>query len=123
MPNQPTMPRRMLIVDDNVNVALLITELFNLHGASAIYTTSGEEALRITPDFLPDTVLLDMTMPRMDGFTLLIEMRKIPEVRATRFVALTASDDNDVSERIKAAGFSRHIRKPASITTLLEELL
>jgi CheY-like chemotaxis protein len=122
MATAPTQ-RRVLIVDDNVDGAAMIAALLELHGAVTKSAASGEEALQIAPTFRPDIVFIDIGMPAMDGFAVLSEMKKLPVVRDARFVALTAWGHGQIGERVKAAGFAHHIQKPASITTLLNEVL
>lgn len=114
--------RRVLIVDDNVDAGNLVAELLRLHGAHTIFAESGESALILAPEFQPHVVFLDIGMPTMDGFAVLNKMKEQAWGGSARFVALTAWNNADIAQRIVAAGFDRHIQKPASITTLLSEL-
>jgi len=116
------LPRRVLIVDDNIDAGQLTAELIGLYGAATMHAESGERALLIAPEFQPHVVFLDISMPYMDGFEVLQRLKQFPALCATRFVALTAWNHQKMAERIIAAGFDRHILKPASLQALLAEL-
>lgn len=70
----------------------------------------------------PDVVLLDLNLPRVDGYEVLRRLRADPATAAIRCVALTASAMRDEVERMRAAGFDAHITKPFDVEALLAHL-
>lgn len=117
-----TNPRRALIVDDNVDAAHSLAELFSLHGVYAICAASGSEALALTPFFKPHIVFLDISMPVMDGYEVLAALQQMPETKLTRFIAFSSKPVDEVKHHPGGDSFSLYIQKPASISTLLAVL-
>ena len=112
--------QRVLVVDDFREVADLLTEVLSLHGITARPAYGGAEALQLVQAFRPDAVLLELGMMNIDGFDVAAAMRRGPS--CPRLVALSARDDPVTRARTKAAGFDAHLRKPASIDTIVATL-
>lgn len=113
---------RILVVDDNIHAADSLVKLLNRVGAKAEALYSGEETLATSVDKF-DVLLLDVGMPRMDGYELVRELRR----RGTTLpiVALTGYGMADDREKAKKAGFSSHLTKPIGLkelTTTIESL-
>lgn len=111
----------VLLVDDqsdNVNVARLALEYYH----AKVYTaTDGQEALDLLQDAdpLPNLILMDLSMPVMDGWTALHRLRKLPGCAQVPVIALTAHAMSEDRERVMAAGFDGYIPKPIDVTTLV----
>jgi diguanylate cyclase (GGDEF)-like protein len=83
-------PPRILIVDDNeTNRDILVTRL-GVHGYELLQAADGEEALAAAKQHLPDLILLDVMMPRLDGFEVAQRLRKNPQTANTSIIMLTA---------------------------------
>ncbi len=108
--------RRVLVVDDNVDAAELMTELLRSSGHDAISAPDGPTALRLVENFRPDVALLDIGLPVMDGFELARRLRA--QFGAVRLVALTGYGRADDHKRALAAGFDVHMVKPVDIAAL-----
>ena len=89
----------------------------------------GASALQTALDYRPDCLLLDLSMPGMDGYTVAGRPRQEPELARVKLVALTAYSDEAHTRRIQEAGFDYHVVKPAEIEelekllTMMEQLL
>lgn len=115
-------PLRILIVDDvEWNIEVLKGYLRDSHHALAI-ARDGEEAVEVARDFRPDLVLMDLRMPRMNGYRACEAIRAEPALRATRVVAITASSLTDDRAGMPAK-FDGHLRKPYASGELLDCLL
>lgn len=83
-------PHRLLVVDDDPNVAEMVRQLLGDTGYQIETAGDGEQALQLIQQAPPDAILLDLLMPRMDGFGLLGELSKSPQYKDIPIVVLTA---------------------------------
>lgn len=118
---QSTPPRRILVVDDNVDAADLVAEILALQGHAVAVAHGGREALAQAEAFGPDVIFLDIGMPDMDGYEVAAAVRHAPWGHAPRIVALTAWGDAASRARATASGFDAHLVKPAPLDFLLRE--
>jgi PAS domain S-box-containing protein len=108
----------VLVVDDSADTAEMVQHLLEIGGASVCAVTSGSEALRIAREREFDVVLSDISMPEMDGFQFLSELRKLPGKQDLPAVALTGFGRPEDVRRAAAEGFYAHLTKPFDIQTL-----
>jgi CheY-like chemotaxis protein len=111
-------PRRrenlhVLVVDDNRDAADSLCMLLRLWGYDCRAAYDGGTGLEEAVAYRPDCLLLDIAMPRLDGYTLARRVKKQPGLEQTRLVALTAYSDASHLERVREAGFDYHLVKPA----------
>jgi len=115
---QPSAPkpnrRRVLIVDDNVDAARTLQMVVTTMGHDADTVYDGRAALDAARSKRPDIVLLDISMPGMDGFAVARGLRSQPELREIRVVALTGYGQLEDRRRSREAGFDEHLVKPVS---------
>jgi len=115
-------PVRVLVVDDNADAAQMLATLLEAHGhaVSVEYdgTTGYARALRERPEVM----LLDIGLPDIDGHELARRLRAAPETMNAVLVALTGYGQSDDRDRARAAGFNRHLVKPADLSELLRIL-
>jgi CheY-like chemotaxis protein/uncharacterized protein YbcI len=109
---------RVLIVDDNRDGAdalgLLVEEL----GNQVHVTYGGTKALEVAAAFRPDLMLVDLLMPGMDGFGLVMRFRQIPAFAQTKIVAITGKKDEVHKSSALKAGFDAVLFKPTSLTEI-----
>ena len=115
-------PRRVLLVDDNVDAAETLGMLLTALGATIAVAHSGRAALAALDTFDPDTVLLDIGMPEMDGYEVARTIRTQPRHADVLLIALTGWGQQDDQRRSRAAGFDHHLVKPPNIEKLRELL-
>jgi CheY-like chemotaxis protein len=110
----------VLLADDDVDNLELIEFLFQDAGATVRAVRSAEEALALLPDWKPDVLLLDISMPNMDGYELLETIRRdhdgYCEIPA---IAITGGAFERDKRRAEAAGFAVHVAKPFDVEALL----
>jgi DNA-binding response OmpR family regulator len=115
--------RRVLIVEDNVDSADTMQILLQLSGYEARAAYDGTSALSIAREFEPHAVLLDIGLPRKDGYEVARELRALPQTRTALLVALTGYGHEDDKARATEAGFDAYQVKPvepAAIEKLLD---
>ena len=96
-------PRVLLVDDDEVNL-LLTSIALRERGFSITEATSGERAIQVLADWLPDVVVLDAMMPGMDGFQTCRELRSLPGFESLPVLMLTGLDDDASINRAYEAG-------------------
>jgi CheY-like chemotaxis protein len=115
-------PRRVLIVEDNLDSVRALAELVKDIGHSVEYAINGYAALDIAPRFKPHFVLLDLGLPGMDGFEVCSRLKYQPGLELTRIIAVTAYGRDEHRVRARAAGCELHLVKPVSPQTLFDIL-
>lgn len=112
-------PRRVFVVDDNVDACEMIGELVRMHGHDVRLAHDPNDALRLVTADPPDIVILDIGLPEMNGYELASAIRQSLGDRTPVLVALTgygAAKDHDESRK---AGFAAHFVKPVDTEKLL----
>jgi PAS domain S-box-containing protein len=115
-------PTRILVVDDNRDSVETMAMLLSLKGHQVRTAHDGVEAVQEAAVFRPHLVLLDIGMPRMNGYETAREIRQYDWGRAVRLVAMTGWGQDEDKQRAREAGFDHHLTKPVDLAEL-EELL
>jgi len=115
----------VIIVDDDQDTREFLTFLLQDVGSTVITATSGTEALQLLQSVQPAILLCDISMPDMDGYTLIQKIRtQLPHPQAQiPAIAITANARILDQEQALAAGFQKHLPKPIEPETLVEEIL
>ena len=109
-----------MVVDDNPTMVEMLSMALNIFGHNALAAYSGEEALERIPEDCPDLVLLDLTMPGIDGYETLRRLRAFPESEDLPVYVITAAAELDLEERVLLAGGTGLLRKPIQMETLAD---
>jgi|HubBroStandDraft_6_1064221.scaffolds.fasta_scaffold60329_1 signal transduction histidine kinase/DNA-binding response OmpR family regulator len=115
-------PPRILIVDDHRENRTWMRKLLSQIGFDVREAPSGAEALTVFDAWAPHAVLMDLHMPRMDGFSAMRAIRARPAGRDTAIIAVTASAFDDTRDAIYEAGADGWLRKPCREAQILDEL-
>ena len=116
------MSKKILIADDEQNIVISIEFLLRREGFEVLVAGDGEEALARVRAERPDLVLLDVMMPRMNGFDVCQALRADPDLSSTRILMLTAKGrDTEVSKGL-GLGADGYMTKPFSTKELLAEV-
>jgi CheY-like chemotaxis protein len=113
----------VLIVDvepDNLAVA---SKVLSFGGAHVYTAHNGVEGLKILEDVMPSFILLDLSMPEMDGWEMFKHIRAGAITQQIPIIALTAHAMAGDRERVMEAGFDGYIAKPFRISTFMAEIL
>ncbi|MGB3493528.1 MAG: PAS domain S-box protein [Elainellaceae cyanobacterium] len=116
---------RVLAVDDEPDARELLRMLLTQHGAEVTAVESASRAIALLETFCPDVLVSDISMPDIDGYTLLQHIRSLPPERGgqTPAVALTAYARKEDYQRALDQGFQEHIAKPVELTQLIRAVL
>jgi CheY-like chemotaxis protein len=109
----PARKMLILIADDRPTSRELLRTVLERAGYDVIEAEDGEAALEQARSSNPDLILLDMQMPKLDGYGVLTQLRADPRFRELPVLALTASAMMGDREKILASGFTDYLSKPA----------
>ena len=109
---------RVLVVDDNVDAAESLAELLELLGNDVRTAYDGEAAIGAAAQFRPDLVLMDLGMPKLNGYEAARRMREHPWSQGMVLVALTGWGQEDDRKKSLDAGFTLHLVKPVAVDVL-----
>jgi len=116
------MKTRILTVDDSRTVHILVTKAFRECGVEILKASNGVEGLSVASKEDPDLILLDVTMPVMDGVEMLTRLKGDPQLKHIPVVMLTAEGGRDAVMKIAKLGIRDYIVKPFSEDKLLEKV-
>lgn len=115
-------PARILIVDDEPNILLSLQFLMKKAGYDVRTATNGEQALAEIVREPPDVVLLDVMMPKLDGFSVCQRVKTTPEWRDVRVIMLTARGRDVEREKGRTMGADDYITKPFSTQDAIDRV-
>ena len=121
-PNPGQQTRRILVVDDSQDMRDLIQRLLERAGYRVVLAEDGQASLTQAKLHHPDLILMDLSLPDMDGWEAVRHLRKMPEFRTTPIIAVTAHVSPLEAERAMAAGCSAHLGKPFDTRVLLQSI-
>ena len=115
---------KILVVDDDANICELLRLYLTKEGYQVTVANDGEEGLEKFNAVKPDMVLLDVMMPRMDGYEATRRIRALPDPRKAGIpiFAMTANAFEEDKQNALNAGMNGHIAKPLDIPHLLKVL-
>jgi chemosensory pili system protein ChpA (sensor histidine kinase/response regulator) len=115
----PQRPRSVLVVDDSVTVRKVMTRLLERNGLSVQLAKDGVEAIALLETSRPDLMLLDIEMPRMDGFEVLRHVRHAPRLADLPVVMISSRTGSKHRERAAELGVDHFLGKPFKEAELL----
>ena len=118
----PSSRRRVLVVDDNVDAADSLGCLLEVLGHEVRIANDGEAGVAVARQFQPDMVLMDIGMPKLNGYEAAGRIRQQPWGQAMVLVALTGWGQADDRRKSANAGFNHHLVKPIDMDDLLKLL-
>ncbi|MBN2305320.1 MAG: response regulator [Anaerolineae bacterium] len=116
------MSTRILVVDDELDTLNLLRMILEISGFNPITTLNSTDAITLAETEMPDVALLDIMMPKLDGFTLCKMMRKNDATRELPIIFVTAYEALDIEERRVEAGADRVINKPIDMDVLVQAI-
>ncbi len=116
------MVKSVLIVDDESYIVTSLSFVMKNAGFETGSASDGEEALKKVEEMVPDLVILDVMMPKLDGFEVCKAIRANPAWNATRIMMLTAKGRDSEREKGLALGADDYLTKPFSTRDILKRV-
>lgn len=118
----PAGPRRILVADDNADIAESLALLLEMKGNEVRLASDGQEAVEMAAEYRPDVILLDIGMPRLNGYEACRQIRQQPWGKNTVIFALTGWGQEEDLRKSREAGFNHHLVKPVEPMVLFKML-
>jgi CheY-like chemotaxis protein len=109
---------KVLLVEDFEDTRLFLRLALEDHGFIVFEAENGEVAVQNASRDKPDVILMDLTMPRMDGFAAAKAMRQNDQLKDVPIIAITAHHETDFRSDAKASGFDAYVTKPIDVIWL-----
>jgi CheY-like chemotaxis protein len=116
------MSARILIVEDNPANLELMRYLLNAHGHTIMSAADGEQGIEIVRKELPDLVLCDVQLPKLDGYEVIRQLKDDPVCGRIPLIAITAFAMVGDRDRMLTAGFDGYMPKPITPETFVSEV-
>ena len=119
-------PTKVLLVEDTEDNRFMMKRLLEMSEFDVIEAVNGEEAVHRAERELPDVILMDLSLPVVDGLGATRRIRKLPRMSSIPIIAVSAHDTADFHSEALAAGCDAYITKPidfAELEELIEKLL
>ena len=108
----------VLLVEDTEDNRFMMRRLLELAGYGVVEATNGEEAVRLAQAERPNLILMDLSLPVIDGLAATRAIRKLDGLSKTPIIAVSAHDTSDFQAEALAAGCDSYITKPIDFTQL-----
>jgi CheY-like chemotaxis protein len=118
--NQVNLNWHVLVVEDTEDDIQVISQLLEHHDFQISVAHNGVECLQMLESFQPDLVIMDLTMPQMDGWSTLVAMRCNPSTAHIPVVATTAYHSPEIAHQAIEDGFDAYFPKPVTATFIQE---
>ncbi len=115
-------PLLVLVVDDSVTVRKVTSRLLERNGMNVLTAKDGIDALAVLEEHTPDLMLLDIEMPRMDGFEVATQIRNDPRLMRLPIIMITSRTGQKHRDRAMAIGVNDYLGKPYQESVLLESI-
>ncbi|NJL93171.1 MAG: response regulator [Anaerolineae bacterium] len=123
IPNDLLIDWVIVVVDDEEDSLMVAEIILNAYGAVLYTARNGSEALELIRRARPHFVISDLSMPILDGWGLIHEMKRDLAVADIPVIALTAHAMSGDRERAMAAGFHNYLTKPLTVETFIQDLV
>lgn len=108
----------ILVVDDHSDTREMLRVAIELNGYRVVEASDGEEAVRLAEDALPNLILMDTSLPQIDGYMATERIRKIESVRNVAIIFLSGHAERQARELALAAGGNDYLVKPVDLRSL-----
>lgn len=117
--NKQLSAAKILVVDDDSKIRKFLIQALGKNGNEIVEAADGFEAGQKTIKFKPDIMIVDIFMPKMDGFEVCRHMKKDPETKNTKIIAISGFDTKENRKKILGCGADLFLPKPLDISTLI----
>ncbi len=113
---------RILVVEDNADNMILICDILSSLNYTVLQAVDGEQGVELAQSERPDLILMDLSLPRLDGWTATQQIKANPDIKHIPIIALTAHALIGDRERALAVGCDDYLSKPINFRALAHKL-
>ena len=118
MAEQENSKMTVLVVEDFADNRFMMRKLLEMSGYEVVEAVDGKEAVEVAESTRPDLILMDLSLPRLDGLDATLRIRELDGLRRVPIVAVSAHDTNDFHADALAAGCNEYVTKPIDFDEL-----
>jgi len=111
-------PQTVLLVEDTEDNRFMMRRLLEMTGYRVVEAMNGEEAVKLAKKESPNLILMDLSLPVIDGLAATRLIRKLPEFKSTPIIAVSAHDTTDFQSEAIEAGCNSYVTKPIDFSEL-----
>ena len=113
----------ILVVEDDFDAKEIIEVLLTLYGGTVITAANGQEGLEMAAEFRPVFIISDLSMPVMNGWEMIRQLKRNVVTKDIPVIALTAAEQVGDREKALSKGFHNYLTKPLAASTFLRDVL
>ncbi len=111
--------KKILVVDDDQDIRVILRTILWANNYDTLFAGDAISAISVAREETPDLILLDLSLPNGDGFTVMKKLRSFPTLESVPVIVVTARDPRDERERVLKAGAKAFFQKPINRNALL----
>ncbi|NTW01297.1 MAG: response regulator [Oscillochloris sp.] len=111
--------KTILVVDDNFDNRNIIAQMLQISGYRVVCATDGFHAIDMAISETPDLIMMDMAMPKLDGWSATVQLKAHPELAHVPVIAVTGHVTHDEIARAISAGCEDYLPKPIDYETMI----
>jgi DNA-binding response OmpR family regulator len=116
------MTKKILLVEDTLEALHNLRDLLSMEGFEITTAVDGADAMHQLHCAVPDLIITDLRMPRVDGFTLIEKLRRTHALSSIPVIIFSANASPENESRSRKLGVCKFLKKPSSIETILESI-
>jgi chemosensory pili system protein ChpA (sensor histidine kinase/response regulator) len=120
--SEPEKVHRVMVVDDSITIRKITTKMLERNNYAVLTAKDGLDAINQLQDIKPDLMLLDIEMPRMDGYELATHMRNNDALKSIPIIMITSRTGEKHRQRAREIGVNKYLGKPYQESDLLENI-
>jgi two-component system cell cycle response regulator DivK len=116
------MNHKILVIEDNPQNMYLMRFLLEKHGFTVLEAADGREGIEMASQVCPDCILLDIQLPKLDGYSVAVRLREDPALAGTPIIVVTSYAMLGDREKALSSGANDYIEKPINPDTFVEQI-
>lgn len=114
--------QKILLIDDSIDLVIAFKELLMSKGYIVEASFSGYDGIDVSETFVPDIILLDISLPDLDGREVIAKLRENTALDDTKVIAMTGHSDKDTKKSVMSAGFDDYLIKPVTLKRIVDTI-
>jgi DNA-binding response OmpR family regulator len=114
--------KKIMVIEDDSDVSSVLADMLKSYGYEAYIFASGENALAVIEEILPDVLIMDLMMPQISGFEICKTLRSRSTMHNLPMIAITGYDSVDNRRKIFDAGIDDYLPKPFDLKMLMKKI-
>lgn len=114
--------KKILIVDDEEDIQKLLKIKLQQENFNIVLANDGDMGVKVTEQEIPDLIILDIMMPKMDGYNCLKEIRKLPKAKEIPVIMLSGKEEEKVRDLFAFQKISGYIEKPFELDDIVAKI-